>query len=125
MVGPEDGLLESGDPEKEVAAILRYILDWNELEGGRHHNALRPRPDQSGPSRPTIVWLLQWGDWQLILNATSQKKMLFCKGRTFHIFQNLLPEIQPQHIEYKEHEVNGNCGELGSTEGCSFYKTPD
>ncbi len=108
IVGLEEGLLESGDrakdPGKELAAILRYILDRHETdpapEVDRHHRSLRPRPDPGGPPRPYIVQLLQWSDRQLILRAAAKKKKLTWKGTPFRVFQDLPADIQQKCAEY-------------------------
>lgn len=104
IIGLEEGLLESGDPGKELAAILRYILDRHETdpapEVDRHHRSLRPRPDPGDPPRPYIVRLLRWSDRQLILGATAKKKKLSWKGKTFRVFQDLPADIQQKRAEY-------------------------
>lgn len=108
IVGLEEGTLETGnpavDPGKELAAILRYILDRRETdpapEVDRHHRSLRPRPDPGEPPRPYIVRMLRWSDRQLILGAAAKKKKLAWNGKSFRVFQDLPADIQQRRAEY-------------------------
>ncbi|KAL7384817.1 hypothetical protein ABVT39_009410 [Epinephelus coioides] len=58
----KEGLLESGNPEEELSAILRYILDRDDMdpvpEVDRHHRSLRPHTGPEEPLRLYIVRLL-------------------------------------------------------------------
>lgn len=100
FVGLKEGLFESSDTGKEMAAILRYILNLDKSdqvpEVERQHRALRPRPDPSEPPRPYIVRMLKWSDRQHILKAARAKTALNWHGKPFYIFQDLPAEIQQQ-----------------------------
>lgn len=106
FVGLKGGLFESSDPGKEMAAILRYILDLDKSdqvpEVERQHRALRPRPDPSEPPRPYIVRMLKWSDRQHILKAARARTALNWYGKPFYIFQDLPAEIQQQRAAYSD-----------------------
>ncbi len=79
IVGLEEGL-ESGNPEKMVNDILRYIMDLKDddpvPEVERHHRNLRPRLTSTEPQRPYLVCKLRWTDRQKILGAAAKKRQL-------------------------------------------------
>lgn len=115
IVGLRERLLESGNPDEELAALLRYILDQSEtesaLEVDRHHRSPRPRPDLSDP--PYIVRLLRWSDRQLILRAAAEKgnklaekkKRLEWENKPIHVFQDLPPEMQVEVCRHQEEDA--------------------
>ncbi len=108
FVGLKEGLLESATANKEMAMILRYILDLDESaqvpEVEQQHRALRPRPGPEESQRPFIVRMLKWSDRQRILKAARAKSEAGLKwqGKPFHVFQDLPADIQQQRAAYSE-----------------------
>lgn len=77
FVGLEEGL-ETGNPDKMVGDILRYILDLTDSdpirEVERQHRSLRPHPAPTEPPPPYLVRILRWSDRQKILWVREVRK---------------------------------------------------
>lgn len=95
--------LETGNPDKMINEILRYILD---LEDGdptpeveRQHHGLRPRLAPTEPLCPYIVRMLRWSDRQTILGAVAKKKILSWREGLFRVYQDLPTEVRKKRTE--------------------------
>ncbi|KAJ8333991.1 hypothetical protein SKAU_G00413100 [Synaphobranchus kaupii] len=100
------GLRGAGDLDSFLNKILRYILDLKDgdplPEIDRTHQALRPKPNPGEPPRTIIARLLQWGDRQIILQASRKKQTLLWEGQRFFLRQDLAMEAQKQRAANKD-----------------------
>lgn len=100
LVGIEEGE-EGGDPRQFCAAVLKEILDLEDIPRlDRGHRSLAQKPREGEKPRPFIMRVHHGDVKDRILRLSSQKKQLSYKGKRVYIFPDFAPEVAKKRAAF-------------------------